>query len=112
MYLKYLRKGKKGTFYRGTLYKVSFAPNKIGGYTERRHRISDVYEVSWDAPPSALVYPVSVRKIDGRLRVAFGVEHRQSLLHLIDRHAGEPFLIELRYALLHHEDVRLEVLDN
>ena len=113
MYVKYIRHRQlKGSLQRGKLYRVHFQPNEKGGYNERLHFISGVYEI----PPAdglmpPLIYPAGVRKTDGRMRLVFGCGFRQSMLHLINPDSRDAFFIELRYALSRHEELRIEVTD-
>ena len=110
MYLKYVRhKRLYGALQRGTLYHVHIEPNGRGKYHEVLTSISDVYELSLDAAPAALIYPVGLRRIDGRYRLAFGHCCRYSMLHLIDVHACELFFTNLHRALQEREEVRIEV---
>ena len=111
MYFKYIRhKCPWGQLQRGTLYRVHFQPNEMGGYNEHLTLISDVYETCpGDGLPLTIIYPVGVRKIDGRMRLTFGCFFRQAMLHLIDFHARETFFMELICALHEHEEVRIEV---
>ena len=111
MYLKYIRhKRLWGDLQRGTLYRVHFQPNEKGGYNEHRTIISDVYELcSYEPLPVTLIYPVGMRRIDGRYRLTFGSRFRCSTLHLIEFRARETFFMELYCALHEHEEVRIEV---
>ena len=111
MYLKLIRhKRYFGELQRGTLYRVHFQPNEKGGYNEHLTIISDVYETcSGKLLPLKLIYPVGVRKIDGRMRLTFGCPFRHAMLHLIDFHARETFFMEMLCALHEHQEVRLEV---
>ena len=113
MYLKYIRhKRFRGQLQRGTLYAVHFEPNEKGGYNEHLIYISDVYEVaSGEQLPLMLIYPASVRRIDGRYRLSFGMPSRCSMLHLIDYHARDRFFRELICALHEHQEVRIEVTE-
>ena len=112
MYLKYIRhKRPFGQLQRGTLYRVHFEPNVRGRYHAILNPVCDVYESSLDACPPALVYPVGVVRIDGRYRLTFGIPSRRSMLFLIDPHVRDSFMIELRYALYLHEEVRIEVAE-
>lgn len=113
MYLKLIRhKCLWGNLQRGTLYAVHFQPNEKGGYNETLTRISDVYEISSnELLPWTFIYPASVVRIDGRLRLSFGVSFRRSLLHLIDTHVRGMFFTNVRYALHTHEEVRIEVVE-
>lgn len=113
MYLKLIRhKCPWGQLQRSTLYHVHFQPNEKGGYNETLTPISDVYEI---APgklfPPALIYPAGVRKIDGRMRLSYGVDNRRSLVHLIDPTARFAFFTDVRYALQQGEEVRIEVAE-
>ena len=111
MYLKLIRhKTPWGQLHRGTLYTVHFQPNEKGGYNETQTPISDVYEIAAGALlPMELIYPVGVRKIDGRLRLSFGAGDRRSLLHLIDPSARFAFFTNVLYALQQGEEVRIEL---
>ena len=111
MYLKLIRhKRPNGQLHRGTLYRVHFQPNEKGGYNETLTAISDVYEIyGGDRLPAALIYPAGIRKIDGRLRLAFGCDFRQSLLHLMNANTRDAFFTNVRYALQQHEEVRIEI---
>ena len=113
MYLKLIRhKRSWGQLQRGSLYAVHFQPNETGGYNETLTIISDVYEVaSGERLPLTLVYPVGMRRIDGRDRLSFGMPFRCSMLHLIDHNVRNAFFIQLRYALYHHEEVRIELAE-
>ena len=113
MFLKLIRhKTPWGQLQRGTLYTVHFQPNEKGGYTETLTPISDVYEIAANALlPPELIYPVGVRKIDGRLRLSYGVDNRRSLVHLIDPTARFVFFTDVRYALQQGEEVRIEVAE-
>ena len=113
MYLKYIRhKRVWGQLQRGTLYAVHFQPNEKGGYNEHRTIISDVYEVaSGERLPLSLIYPARVVCIDGRMRLTFGVEHRRSMLHLVDQRVRDTFFTNVRYALYHREEVRIEIAE-
>lgn len=112
MYLKLIRhKRPFGQLQRGTLYRVHFQPNVKGRYDAILNPICDVYEVSLNACPPALIYPVGVVRIDGRYRLTFGIDSRCSMLHLIDRNVRDAFITEVRYALFLHEEVRLEVAE-
>ena len=113
MYLKYIRhKRPWGQLQRGTLYAVHFQPNEKGGYNEHRIIISDVYEVaSGERLPLTLIYPARVACMDGRMRLMFGVEHRRSMLHLINAHVRDTFFTYVRYALYMHEEVRIEIAE-
>lgn len=113
MYLKYIRhKCLWGDLQRGTLYRVHFQPNETGGYNEHRTIICDVYETCpGELLPLTLIYPVRMRRIDGRMRLVFGCSFRHSMLHLIEFRAREAFFMELECALHEHEEVRLEVTD-
>lgn len=125
MYLKLIRHRLPwGQWQRGTLYTVHFQPNEKGGYNEHLTLISDVYETA--APmlssvsthtkserlPPALIYPVGIRLVNGRQRLSFGRHHHRSMLHMIDMQVRERFFSELRLALLHRTDVRIEVVNN
>ena len=111
MFLKLIRhKTPWGQLQRGTLYTVHFQPNEKGGYTETLTPISDVYEIAANVLlPPELIYPVGVRKIDGRLRLSFGAGNRRSLLHLIDPVARFAFFTNVRYALQQGEELRLDI---
>ena len=113
MYLKYIRhKCPWGQLQRGTLYTVHFEPNEKGGYNEHLNIISDVYEICpGELLPAALIYPVGMRRIDGRMRLVFGSYFRQSMLYLIEYPARERFFMELSCALHDHEDVRIEIAE-
>ena len=124
MYLKYIRRQHLGGgFRRGTLYRVHFQPNEKGGYNEHLKIISDVYEIGTltQLPagqptglvvPPPLIYSAGVRMIDGRMRVAFGIGNRRSILHLFNKRMRDAFFIELTCALHEHEEVRLEVTES
>lgn len=111
MYLKLIRhKRLWGDLQRGTLYAVHFQPNEKGGYNETLTLISDVYEIaSAELLPWTFVYPVSIVRMDGRLRLCFGRPFRQSLLHLIDMHVRDAFIDNLRHAIHAREEVRIEI---
>ena len=113
MYLKLIRHQRLwGELQRGTLYRVHFQPNEMGGYNEHLTIISDVYETCpGELLPMTLIYPVGMRRIDGRMRLVFGSVFRHSLLHLIEFRARDAFFMELTCALLEHEEVRLEVTE-
>ena len=113
MYLKYIRhKRLWGQLQRGTLYAVHFQPNEKGGYNEHRKIISNVYEVaSGERLPLTLIYPAHVVRIDGRMRLTFGVENRRSMLHLMDQHVRDTFFTNVRNALYLHEEVRIEIAE-
>lgn len=113
MYLRYIRhKRLWGELQRGTLYRVHFQPNEMGGYNEHLTLISDVYETCFDdVPPLTLIYPVGFRCVNGRMRLVFGSMFRQAMLHLIEFRTRDPFFIELTCALHEHEEVRLEVTE-
>ena len=113
MYLKLIRhKRLWGEVQRGTLYAVHFQPNEKGGYNETLTRISDVYEIaSNELLPLAFIYSASVVRIDGRLRLRFGIPFRRSMLHLIEFRARDAFFMELYCALHEHEEVRIEVVE-
>ena len=113
MYLKLIRhKRSWGQLQRGSLYAVHFQPNEKGGYNETLTIISDVYEVaSGERLPLTLVYPVGMRRIDGRDRLSFGMPFRCSMLHLIEYRARIRFFMELSCALHDHEEVRIEVTE-
>ena len=109
MYLRYIRhKHPCGTIHRGTLYSIHFQPNEKGGYNETLTCISDAYELASVFPP-ALIYPLQIKSQDGRLRLAFGMDKRYSMLHLIDREARESFFTALRSALNQKTEVRIEI---
>ena len=114
MYLKYIRhKRQWGDLQRGTLYTVHLEPNEKGGYNEHLRLICDVYEICPGALlPMTLIYPVGMRRIDGRMRLVFGSVFCQSMLYLIEFGARERFFMELYCALHEHEEVRLEVAEN
>lgn len=111
MYLKYIRhKLPCGEIRRGTLYSVHFQPNEKGGYNEYLTTISDAYEIPYgDGFPLPLIYPAGVVRINGYLRLTLGDSHRRSALHLIDSHAREEFIPQLRALLKQLTDVRIEV---
>ena len=112
MYLKLIRhKLPWGQWHRGSLYAVHFQPNEKGGYNQHLTLISDVYEIAAPMPP-ALIYPVGIRLVNGRQRLSFGLHNRRSMLHLMDRHVRDSFFPELRLALRHHTDVRIEVVNS
>ena len=113
MYLKYIRhKRLSWQLQRGTLYAVHFQPNEKGGYNEHLIIICDVYETCpEELLPTALVYPVGMSRIYGRMRLVFGSFFRHSMLFLIDFRARDAFFMELHNALHEHEEVRLEVAD-
>ena len=113
MYLKLIRhKRLWGELQRGTLYAVHFQPNEKGGYNEHLTIICDVYETCLgETLPAMLIYPVSMRRIDGRYRLCFGINFRRSMLYLIEYRARDAFFMELYCALHDHEEVRLEVVD-
>ena len=113
MYFKLIRhKRLCGELQRGTLYAVHFQPNEKGGYNEHLTIISDVYEIACcKLLPLTFIYPASVVRIDGRLRLCFGVPFRRSLLHLIDVHVRDAFFTNVRYALYTHEEVRIEIAE-
>ena len=113
MYLKYIRhKRLWGDLQRGTLYAVHFQPNEKGGYNEHLTIICDVYETGLgELLPAALIYPVSMRRIEGRYRLRFGIPFRYSSLYLIDFRARDRFFMELYCALHDHEEVRIEVVE-
>lgn len=114
MYLKYIRhKRYWGQLQRGTLYAVHFQPNEKGGYNEHLTIICDVYETCpGESLPTTLIYPVGMRRIDGRMRLVFGSYFRQSMLYLIEYRARETFFMQLYCALHEHEEVRLEVVES
>jgi hypothetical protein len=113
MYLRYIRhKRLWGDLQRGTLYAVHFQPNEKGGYNQTLTIISDVYEIGLgELLPATLIYPVGMRRIDGRDRLSFGIPFRCSMLHLIEYRARDRFFMELSCALHDHEEVRLEVTE-
>ena len=113
MYLKLIRhKRQWGELQRGTLYAVHFQPNEKGGYNETLTRISDVYEIACcEFLPLTFIYPASVVRIDGRLRLCFGIPFRHSVLHLIDVHVRDTFFTNVCYALHTHEEVRIEIAE-
>ncbi len=113
MYLKLIRhKRLWGDLQRGTLYAVHFQPNEKGGYNETLTLISDVYEItSREKLPLTLIYPASVVRIDGRLRLCFGIPSRNSLLHLMDMHVRDTFFTNVRYAIHAQEEVRIEIAE-
>lgn len=113
MYLKLIRhKRLWGEVQRGTLYAVHFHPNEKGGYNETLTRISDVYEIaSNELLPLAFIYSASVVRIDGRLRLRFGIPFRSSMLHLIDIHVREAFFTNVRAAQHQHDEVRIEIAE-
>lgn len=109
--MKYIRHDQPGVrINRGSLYSVHFEPNEKGGYNESLTFISDVYEtVSAGSYPPPLIFAAGVRRMNGHMRLSFGIDHRQSVLHLIDCSARERFFSELLRAICNHEEVRIEV---
>ena len=114
MYLKFIRHTQPmGDVRRGTLYSVHFQPNEKGGYNEYLTTISDAYEIPCgDGFPLPLIYPAGVVRINGFMRLTLGDSHRRSALHLIDPHAREEFIPQLRALINDRTDVRIEVCKN
>ena len=111
MYLKYIRhKCPWGQLQRGTLYAVHFEPNEKGGYNEHLNIISDVYEICpGELLPATLIYPVGMRRINGRMRLVFGSYFRQSMLYLIEYPARERLYADVMGAIHLQDEVRIEV---
>ena len=120
--VRYTRPFRWAESERDRAYPAAIRPTETGGYNEHLTIISDVYEIGTlthataDQPfkmvvPPPLIYSAGVRKIDGRMRVTFGISNRRSLLHLIDMRVRDAFFIDLRYALYQGDDVRIEVTE-
>ena len=109
MYLLYIRKNtKRGQLHLGSLYRVHFQRNEKGDYTRHLFLISNVYEMALDESlPASLIYPASVTQYNGRLRLAFGLLFRQSILFLIDHENRKPFFTQLQK----HKETRIEVAE-
>jgi hypothetical protein len=84
----------------------------MGGYNEQLTIISDAYEIPRNETfPQPLIYQVEVVRLNGYLWLTLGDSHRRSALHLIDSHAREEFIPQLRALINDRTDVRIEVVD-
>ena len=112
MYLKFVRNIQPcGEVRRGTLYSVHLQPHEMGDYNEQLTILSDAYESPRNETfPLPLIYKAELVRINGYMRLTYGVPKRKAALHLIDLSSRDAFLPALRHDLTMHVDVRIEIV--
>ena len=112
MYLKFIRHPTSSDTLRiGSLYRVHFRPNMMGGYTEILTFICYAYEIIDHQTPSALIYPLTIRNVSKRLFLNYGLGKQHAMLYLPYSKERDTLLTDIQYAIHHHQDVRIDICE-
>ena len=108
MYLKFIRHPTSSDTLRiGSLYRVHFKPNMMGGYTEILTFICYAYEIIDHQKPSAL----TIRNVSKRLFLNYGLGKQRAMLYLHYSKERDTLLTDIQYAIHHHQDIRIDICE-
>ena len=112
MYLKFIRHPTSSDTLRiGSLYRVHFKPNMMGGYTEILTFICYAYEIIDHQKPSALIYPLTIRNVTKRQFLNYGLGKQRAMLYLPYNKERDTLLSDIQHAINHRQDIRIDICE-